>query len=167
MEPQTTPGEAVPSAAEVVQAIIRTAHYMRQGFEMGASELGIPSYLTGPRLRMLGAVSEFGPIRMNDLAVKMGIKAITVTQFVDALEKENMLVRLQDPTDRRATLIQLTDSARPLLKKAGEASRQVTEKMMEPLSIEKRTQLLDILSLIGDYKQVCQFGDRHIRSTDE
>jgi DNA-binding MarR family transcriptional regulator len=159
-EPQIPSEEAVPTAGEVVQAIIRTAHYMRQGFEAGSSALGLPSYLTGPRLRVLSAVSEFGPIRMNDLAAKMDIKAITVTQFVDALEKENLLVRLPDPTDRRATLLQLTETAPAILKKAGEASKQVTEKMMEPLSNEMRIQLLDILSRIGNYKHVCLFDDK-------
>ncbi|MBD0379205.1 MarR family winged helix-turn-helix transcriptional regulator [Paenibacillus sedimenti] len=166
MESHKPPGEAGPTASEVVHAIIRTAHHIRHEFEAGSSALGIPSYLTGPRLRVLGAVSEFGPIRMNDLAQKMGIRAITVTQFVDALEKEGLLVRLPDPTDRRATLLQLTETAPALLEKAREASRQVTEKMMEPLSMEMRSQLLDILSRIGDYKQVCLFDDKNVKSTE-
>ncbi|MFD0692720.1 MarR family winged helix-turn-helix transcriptional regulator [Paenibacillus sp. GCM10027628] len=167
MDPQIPPGEKAPTAGEVVHAIIRTAHYIRQGFEEGSSELGVPSYLSGPRLRMLGAVSEFGPIRMNDLAAKMGIRAITVTQFVDALEKEDLIVRLPDPTDRRATLLQLTEKAPAILQKAGEVSKQVTEKMMEPLSVEMRIQLLDILSRIGDYKQLCLFDDQSRKSKVE
>ncbi|WP_223836608.1 MarR family transcriptional regulator [Paenibacillus oceani] len=41
---------------------------------------------------------------MNELAAELGIKARTVTDFVDALEIDNLLVRVPDPTDHRATL---------------------------------------------------------------
>lgn len=147
------------SGDQVLQAIIKSAHYLRHELEAGLSALGVPSYLTGPRLRLLMIVLESGKIRMSELATKMGIKAITVTQFVDALEKENLLVRTPDPNDRRATLLQLSNHAPPIIEKAQLAAQEVTEKLLEPLSMEMRGQLIDILSHLVDYQDVCVFDD--------
>ncbi|KIL39064.1 MarR family transcriptional regulator [Gordoniibacillus kamchatkensis] len=145
------------SDVDVLDALIRTAHYVKREFETRLSSMDIPAYLTGPRLRLLLAVSEAGQIRMSDLAAIMGIKAITVTQFVDALEKEHLLVRMPDPKDRRATLVKLTDAAPPLVEQARAAAKRVKEKLLEPLPPEMRSQLLDILSRLADFKNVCIF----------
>ncbi|MFC5450157.1 MarR family winged helix-turn-helix transcriptional regulator [Paenibacillus aestuarii] len=167
MDSQMPTGERVPTSGEVIQAIIRTAHFVRHVHETGSTAMGVPSYVTGPRLRVLGIVSDHGPIRMNDLAAKMGIRAITVTQFVDALEKENLLMRLPDPTDRRATLLQLTENAPELLIRAREASRQVSEKMLERVTPQMRRQLLDILAQIGDFEQGWCVAHREESKPDE
>lgn len=145
--------EADLSGGNILQKIIKSAHTLRHEFEEGLSERGIPSYLTGPRLRLLVVVSEAGQIRMSDLAAKMDIRAITVTQFVDALEKENLLVRIPDPNDRRATLIQLSNNSLPIIKQARTAAKQVAEKLLEPLSLEMRKQLLEILNILASQKK--------------
>lgn len=77
--------------------------------------LDTPYHLTGPRLCVLSTVSENGPMA---LAAKLGGKARTVTDFFDALEQEKLLIRIPDPTDRRATLIQLTECAQSNMEKS-------------------------------------------------
>ena len=94
---------------------------------------------------------------MSELAKKMGIKSITVTQFVDALEKENLVVRIPDPSDRRATLVELSETALPIIEEASLKAGTVTEKLLEPLSFEMRKQLLQLLSEIVDLKNICAF----------
>lgn len=135
-----------PSAGYVLETLFKSNHHIHCLFESHLSAHDIPSYLTGPRMRFLNVVSEAGKIRMSALATKLGIKARTVTQFVDALEKENILVRVPDPNDRRSTFIQLTDNAPPLLNKVSSAMINIAEEIFAPLSIEERSQLLQLLN---------------------
>src|SRR5215472_9686361 len=101
-----------PTASEVIMALIATSHRLQRVLDARLSrQKGVVS-LSGPRLRLLLAVEEAGHLRMGDLAADLGITARTVTTLVDALEKEGLLVRLPDPTDRRATLLAFTERAR-------------------------------------------------------
>lgn len=134
-----------PTAGDVLQLLIRTTHRLHTQFEEHLSLLGIPTYLTGPRVRVLIAIEESGSIRMSDLASKLGIKARTVTQFVDALEQENLIIRTTDPDDRRATFLQLTEEAPPLIAKARAAMSQASEQILQSLSPDGRSQLQGLL----------------------
>ncbi|MBB6735289.1 MarR family winged helix-turn-helix transcriptional regulator [Cohnella zeiphila] len=145
---------------DVLDALLRTSHYLKREFETRLSSMDIPSFLTGPRLHLLIAVSDSGPMRMSDLAAAMGIKAITVTQFVDALEKERMLERVPDPNDRRATIVRLTEHAPPLVKQARAAAKTVKDALIEPLPQEARDQLLGLLSRLVNFKDVCIFDSK-------
>mgnify|MGYP001954997679 CR=1 FL=1 len=149
-----------PTADEVFKALSKTTHFLHRKFESKLSTLDIPNYLTGPRLRVLTTIMDSERIRMSDLASKIGIHARTVTQYVDALEKENLLIRIPDPIDRRATLLQLTDKAIPLIKKVRTISDEIVEELFEPLPDEIRIQLLNILSYLVDYKNVCIFDEK-------
>ncbi|MFX3632748.1 MAG: MarR family winged helix-turn-helix transcriptional regulator [Candidatus Pristimantibacillus sp.] len=99
-------------------------------------------------------MADAGQIRMKDLADKLGVTVRTVTDFIDALEKDDLLNRFPDPTDRRATLIQLTDHAQANIKEALAVQKKVTEKLFENLSPESRNQLLELLFLLFDEKDL-------------
>jgi DNA-binding MarR family transcriptional regulator len=141
--------KAPPAAGDVLQALIRTTHHLHRQFEVLLTAAEIPAQLTGPRLRFLIAISEAGQIRMSELGSKIGIQARTVTQFVDALEQEKLLIRLPDPLDRRATLIQLTDIAAPIILKARATMSEASEKILAHLNAEDRAILLRILQSLS------------------
>jgi DNA-binding MarR family transcriptional regulator len=63
------------------------------------------------RLRLLESLQCEGAQKMNDLAETLGVTPRNVTALVDGLEEEGMVRRCAHPTDRRATLIELTDAA--------------------------------------------------------
>ncbi|KRE93410.1 MarR family transcriptional regulator [Paenibacillus sp. Soil766] len=136
---------STPTAGDIIQLLIRTTHRLHTQFEEQLVLLGIPAYLTGPRVRVLIVIEEEGRIRMSDLATKLGIKARTVTQFVDALEQEALIYRTPDPDDRRATFLQLTDEAPPLIAKARAAMSQASDQILQSLSTEGRSQLQSLL----------------------
>jgi len=149
-----TSSESSPTAGMVLETLIRTTHRLHHQFETHLSTLDIPAYLTGPRLRLLVAISEAGKIRMSDLAAKLGIKPRTVTQFVDALEQENLLIRIPDPDDRRATFLQLTDSAPLLMNKARTAMSVSAEKVLAAFPSEGRAQLLELLNQLAQGNEI-------------
>jgi DNA-binding MarR family transcriptional regulator len=64
--------------------------------------------LTYPRLRLLEILHCGGPAIMRDLAGQLGMTARNMTATVDALEDAGLAHRRPHPSDRRATLVELT-----------------------------------------------------------
>src|SRR5919202_4091143 len=64
-------------------------------------------------MRALGALHcGEGPIIMSDLGEELGVTPRNVTKLVDELEAEGLVRRLPHPSDRRATLLELTEQGR-------------------------------------------------------
>nr|WP_213535669.1 MarR family transcriptional regulator [Paenibacillus sp. J45TS6] len=140
-----------PEAIDIIHLLMRSTHYIQREFQSQLSTMNVPYQLTGPRLRLLSVVAETGKIRMNELAVKLGVKARTVTDFVDALEQDKLLVRIPDPTDRRATLIQLTELAQSNMEQVLAFQAKVADNILENLSVEQRKLFFGLLlQLIKD-----------------
>ena len=71
-----------------------------------------PWDITPGHLRALRVLSRNGPIRLSMLSDKLHIAPRSATEVADALESRGLIERQPDPTDRRATLVQLTERAR-------------------------------------------------------
>jgi DNA-binding MarR family transcriptional regulator len=64
--------------------------------------------LTYARLMLLQALHCGGPAIMRDLGTQLGATPRNMTAIVDALEEAGLVVRRPHPTDRRATLVELS-----------------------------------------------------------
>lgn len=60
--------------------------------------------------RVLLNACRTGPIRQSLLAERLGIEAMTLSCLVDRLEGKGYVERQQDPDDRRAKLVTLTEA---------------------------------------------------------
>lgn len=63
------------------------------------------------RLKLLYELHCHGPRKMADLADALAVTPRNVTALVDGLETEHQVRRVQHPTDRRVTMIELTGGA--------------------------------------------------------
>jgi DNA-binding MarR family transcriptional regulator len=85
---------------------------------------------------------------MSDLGVKLGVTPRNVTKLVDALEGEGLLRRVPHPSDRRATLLEVTEEGeRTAREEWAEHQRQAGE-LFEDLSGTERRELLRLLDLL-------------------
>lgn len=66
------------------------------------------SGLSFARLKLLGTLDLMGPQIMNELSEQLGVTPRNITALVDALEAEGLVKRRPHPTDRRATVIEMT-----------------------------------------------------------
>ncbi|MEF2245545.1 MULTISPECIES: MarR family winged helix-turn-helix transcriptional regulator [unclassified Paenibacillus] len=137
--------ESHSQAVDILHYLARSAHFIRREFKAELATLNLPFTISGPRLRLLSTVHNAGQIRMNELAAKLGIQARTVTDFVDGLEKENLIIRLPDPTDRRAILVKLTPQAEEHLDKALAKQAEAAELLLQNLNEKQRSELLALL----------------------
>lgn len=91
-------------AAAMESAIIFTG-----GFHRWISSVGTDG-ISYARLRLLEDLHCRGPQKMRALADELGLTPRNITDAVDALESEGLVRRTAHPTDRRATLVELTDA---------------------------------------------------------
>jgi len=141
-----------PSAIDIIHVLMQSSNYIQKEFQSKLAGVDLPFQITGPRIRVLSIVAEKESIRMNELAQILGINARSVTDFVDALEQDKLLVRQPDSTDRRAILLQLTDLAKAHLDEAKLLQNEIADKLLENIPVEQRRMLLDLLERLNKEK---------------
>jgi DNA-binding MarR family transcriptional regulator len=83
---------------------------------------------------------------MGDLADRLGVAARTVTDMVDGLERDGLLARRPDPADGRATLLEMTPTARADFDRVFSARISFLKQIFSPLGANERRQLLRLLT---------------------
>jgi DNA-binding MarR family transcriptional regulator len=90
-----------------------------------------------------------GPRTNRQLAESAGITSPTATRMIDGLVTRGVVTRVEDPTDRRAVLISLTDAGREALTaKLGEY-RRVREQIAGTLEPEERLAAAELLNRLA------------------
>jgi DNA-binding MarR family transcriptional regulator len=98
-------------------------------------------------LRVIARGTE--PLRMTELAQRLGIVPRSVTTVVDALEEAGLVRREPDPRNRRAILLRLTPAGDAVREQLRESRRQAAEDLFAPLSGADRKTLGDLLSRLS------------------
>jgi DNA-binding MarR family transcriptional regulator len=140
----TQASDRVPSAPELVEALLTVTHAIKREHNSRLASLDASI----PRGRLLRAMTELGKPRMNELAANLGLTPRTITTSVDALEKEGLLERSPHPTDRRATLVELTPRGLGYVEDWRTFQRKLADEAMSALSKQDRRDLMRILHVI-------------------
>ena len=87
-------------------------------------------------------------VTLKELAEAMKLAPATVSELVESLVKKNFLQRVQNPEDRRAVQITLTDHGQTLLDECLKTVDSLCEKLLAGLQPAERTAMLNSLSKI-------------------
>src|SRR5438067_11499723 len=79
-----------------------------QALDITARFLSDRADLSASAAFAMNRVCREGPIRLTTLAAKEGISQPSMTQLIQRLERQDLVARLPDPDDGRATLIGIT-----------------------------------------------------------
>lgn len=102
------------------------------------------------RMRLLGALHCGGPQIMASISEGLGVTRRNVTALVDALEDEELVRRTAHPTDRRATIIELTPAGLKTAEGMWEGHREAAAELFEELSVGERRELLRLVGRLGE-----------------
>jgi len=91
-----------------------------------------------------------GPLRLSELAERMGITAPTASRAVDGLVKLGLLERLPDPADRRAVSIDVTAPGRARVEERMALAAAALEPAVAALSAQDRARLAALLARLAD-----------------
>jgi len=111
------------------------------------------SDLTYPRLRLLYALHCKGPQIMSELSEQLGVSPRNVTALVDALERDSLVQRHPHPTDRRATLVELTPGGAEGWATIYSEYRLAMSELFSELS---EADLRELLRLVGSLRSALQ-----------
>ena len=87
-------------------------------------------------------------VTLKELAEAMKLAPATVSELVESLVKKDFLQRVQNPEDRRAVQITLTDHGQTLLDECIQCVDTLCEKLLAGLSSSERTAMLNALTKI-------------------
>ena len=109
----------------------------------GAAEEGPP--MTATQRLALFELGDAGPLRVNDLADRMGVSPPTASRSVDALHELGLVERVPDPRDRRALSIDLTATGKELLEERKAKAEIAFAPAVAALSDSERATLSKLL----------------------
>ena len=135
-------GELPPSMRDRVPFLLYRASQLSHSLanEM-LSDLGLNARQTG----ILTMVTELEPMTQKSLADALAIDRSTMTSLLDDLEDKGYVTRRRHPADRRAFLVQPTESGRIAKAAAIRVLDEQQRLFLAPLTGTEREQLADLL----------------------
>jgi DNA-binding MarR family transcriptional regulator len=106
--------------------------------------------LSFPRLRVLEDLHCRGPAKMKTLADGLGLSARNLTAVADSLEADGLVRRVAHPTDRRATLLELTTAGQHAADESLAPRLAEIGQLFDRLSPTARTNLAKALTILVD-----------------
>ena len=124
------------------------AERLRQGVlrNLATYELDFPQFDVLLTLRRQGRGKTLSP---SFLAKEMMLSTSAMTNRLDRLEKRGLIVRIVDPTDRRALQIALTEDGFHLADEIVVSHVETEQQMLRELSSKEGEQLRGLLAKIG------------------
>lgn len=104
-----------PEDAETADRVLRALRRVSRAIDQHSRRLAHDYRLTGPQLVCLRQLRGAGEMTPSKLAHAVSLSHATVTGILNRLEKQQLITRTRDETDRRRSLLRLTDKAHELV----------------------------------------------------
>ena len=118
---------------------------LRRLFDERVRGLGI----TGPQARLLLSLERNPGENQAFYAERLEIEPITLTRIVDRLEEAGWIERRNDPADRRARILHLTDKSRGIVTRLRVSVEGLFEEMLAGFDADERAVFADLLERIA------------------
>jgi len=137
------PDDAAEQIAALLDGIVRR--------QRRASREGFGTTVTHGQFRVLRTLDNADqPLRLSELAARLGIVPRSATSVVDDLEAAGLVARQPDPNDRRATLVDLTPDGRHILTTLREKRRDVMLTQLSRLTPADQQTLVKLLQQLAE-----------------
>lgn len=117
-----------------------------RGFLRYARESG----LSMSQLGALFHIHRLGSSGVTDLGDHLGVTSAAVSQMLERLVQQGLILRSEDPTDRRVKQIILTDKGRQVLKESVQARQGWVDNLAESMSASEKQQIQAALGTLID-----------------
>lgn len=109
------------------------------------SEFGI----TLPRFDLMAQLERHPEgLRMGELSKRMMVTGGNITGITDQLEQEKLVVRMPDPTDRRAYSVKLTAAGRRAFERMASTHECWIAELLDGVSGKEKSTLIELLSKV-------------------
>ena len=87
-------------------------------------------------------------INMSLLSHRIGVDNSTLTRLIDILIKNNYVIKIKNPKDKRSVIVSLTKDGRAILKKIESNIDSFSEKIYNDFPIEDKIKIKDTLGAL-------------------
>jgi DNA-binding MarR family transcriptional regulator len=129
---------------DVVDSVLMAAHRLRRSIDTGLRGLGL-SLSTFKLLRGLAGQDR----SMREISDDLQVSPRTVTDLIDGLESRGLVARYPHPTDRRVTLLHLTEDGVRQLADARQHTARFDDAAVAGLTEADRQNLRALLARIA------------------
>ena len=133
-----------PNPVEVGLRYLAVGHYLRKVVDAGMTAGG--SSLA--RTKVLEVLARRSPLQQSELAAALGHAPRSVTQSVEALERDGLVERTASSEDRRSKLVALTPQGAKALATGTAAGEDVLRKIFGALGDDELAQLDRLLDAV-------------------
>jgi DNA-binding MarR family transcriptional regulator len=117
--------------------------------------------LSMPQFGILMQLHYRGNCGVSDISDRFDITNAAASQLVDKLVQSRLVQREEDPHDRRAKLLNLTDKGKELIQKGIEERYRWVDELAEKLTVEERTQISEALDIMTRTAQELEAEPTH------
>jgi MarR family transcriptional regulator for hemolysin len=131
--------------ADFTLTLVKVARLYRQGVDEALSGLGLSDALALPVV-LLGRRPE--GMRQNLLADELGVEGPSLVRLLDRLVENGLVERREDPADRRAKIVHLTEEGRVHSRDASRALDRYRSTLLDEVSeaeVDAARRLLHLL----------------------
>jgi DNA-binding MarR family transcriptional regulator len=104
--------------------------------------------LSMPQFSLMTQLYHRGACGMSGISEQFEITPAAASQMVDKLVQSGYIVREEDPTDRRAKLLNLTDKGHHLIEQGNEERHRWADELVGKLNAEERAKIVEALELM-------------------
>ena len=121
-------------------------HRSMRGWGLFAKSTG----LSMPQFSILMQLHHKGACGVSDISERFDITNAAASQLVDKLVQGGLIKREEDPKDRRAKLLNLTDKGSDLIQRGIEERYRWVDQLSGKLTTEERAQVTDALNIMTE-----------------
>jgi DNA-binding MarR family transcriptional regulator len=144
---KTIKGDDVREAAALLVSLTRISRQLRSSSRSAKDDV------TPSQTSALARIEQSGPLRLGALAEVEGTSAATMCKVVDGLETRNLVTRVPDPEDGRASNLQLSGEGGALLAELRARSTEALRTALAALDVGERdvvAQTIAVLERLSD-----------------
>ena len=104
--------------------------------------------LSMPQFSVLMQLHYKGACGMSEISERFDISAAAASQLAEKLVQSGLIKRDEDPSDRRAKLLNLTDKGDDLIKQGIEERYRWVDQLAEKLTTEERQRVSEALDIM-------------------
>lgn len=104
--------------------------------------------LSMPQFSILMQLHHKGPCGLSEISERFDVTAAAASQLVDKLVQAGYLEREEDPHDRRAKLLTLSDSGRALIDQGTEERYRWMEELAVNINMEEHGRVVEALEIL-------------------
>lgn len=148
-EPQTSEQTAELQTAQRLRTVITRANRL-----LGTTETGRAADLPPARVSVLLAVEHRGPLRLSQVVARERLNPTMLSRVIGHLVQDGLIVRSNDPDDRRSAWLTVTDQGRTLARQIRAERTTAVQGALDRLSESERAAVAAALPALEAFNEV-------------